>query len=271
MTASSTTIDPVVRTAPGRPSRAFRALLRKDATEWLRGKRAWVVLALVSMFTVLSAANSWIVARITESLPPGAEGPDAPVSMVPLDNLFVALGSQIFVFASILAVASLLVRERESGTLAWVASKPVARHSIWLSKWVSASAMLVLVALIVPTVLTAATVVVLYGVPDPLPVIAIVLGGAAAVVFYATLGLAVSTVLPGQVPVVVAGILVFAGAPVVAGLVPAVVPFLPTSILEWAGGVAVGADVGWVTPVAWLVGVLALVVLGTRRMERIEL
>ena len=271
MTASTTTID---RTRPARsvrPSRAVRALLRKDATEWLRGRRAWVVLALVSVFMILSSANSWIVNLIIESLPADADPPDAPASMAALDNLLAGLGTQIFVFAAIFAVASLLVRERESGTLAWVASKPVSRRSIWLSKWISASAILVLVAVVVPTALDAAAVTVLYGVPDPAPVVVIVLGAAAAVTFYAALGLAVSTFLPGQVPVVATGFLVFAVVPMLAGVVSAVMPFLPTSIFEWSIGLAMGADVGWVTPVAWLGWTAGLVALGTARIQRIEL
>ena len=271
MTASTSIIDPRVRPARARPSRAVRALLRKDATEWLRGRRAWVVLALVSVFMILSSANSWIVSLIIESLPPGADPPEAPVSMAPLDNLLAGLGTQIFVFAAIFAVASLLVRERESGTLAWVASKPVSRRSIWLSKWISASAILVVVAVIVPTVADAAAVTVLYGVPDPAPVLAIVVGAAAAVTFYAALGLAVSTFLPGQVPVVATGFLVFAVVPMLAGVVSAVMPFLPTSIFEWSIGLAMGADVGWVTPVAWLAWTAGLVALGTSRIQRIEL
>ena len=39
----------------------FRALLRKDVSDWIRGKRAWVVLAISAPFMILSAANSWIV------------------------------------------------------------------------------------------------------------------------------------------------------------------------------------------------------------------
>jgi ABC-2 type transport system permease protein len=271
MTASTTTFEPVTRARAARPSRAFRALLRKDATEWLRGRRAWVVLALVSIFMILTSANSWIVSRIIDSLPPDVQAPAAPASMAPLDNLFAGLGTQIFVFAAIFAVASLLVRERESGTLAWVASKPVSRRSIWLSKWISASIILVIVAVIVPTALDAVAVTVLYGVPDLAPVLAIVLGAAAAVTFYAALGLAVSTFLPGQVPVVATGFLVFALVPMLAGLVSAVMPFLPTSILDWSVGLAMGTDVGWVTPVAWVAWTAGLVVLGTSRIQRIEL
>ena len=64
---------------------------------------------------------------------------------------------QIFVIAAIFAVASLIVQERETGTLAWVASKPVSRGSIWLSKWISSTAILAVAAAIVPLVVTTAS------------------------------------------------------------------------------------------------------------------
>jgi hypothetical protein len=49
-----------------------------------------------------------------------------------------------------------------------------------------------------------------------------------------------------------------------------ILPFLPTSILSWAVELAGGADVGWATPIAWVVGTTALAVFAVRRMERLE-
>ena len=114
------------------------ALLRKDTTEWLRGRRAWVLLVVTTLFMALSAANGWISAQIVGALGPGAEVGD--FTLKPDDNLLSAIGTQIFVLAAILAVVSLIVAERQSGTLAWTASKPVSRAAIWLSKWPSARA-----------------------------------------------------------------------------------------------------------------------------------
>src|SRR5205085_2655192 len=84
-------------------------------------------------------------------------------SLDPMLNLLSAPGLQIFLIAAIFAVASLIVHERETGTLAWVSSKPVSRGSIWLSKWISSSIILAVAAAIIPFVITVDVVVVTYG------------------------------------------------------------------------------------------------------------
>lgn len=272
MTASTITDARVAPTSSsfGRLA-GLRALLRKDATEWVRGRRVWVVLAISSAFMVLSAANGWIIARIAESLPPDV-APPTPGSLVPLDNILAAVSAQVFVLATIFAVASLLVAERDSGTLAWVASKPVTRSSIWLSKWISASAILVVAAGLIPLALTVALVVVLYGVPPVGAVVGLAVGIAALVTFFAAVGLAAGTILPGQPAIAAAGFGVFALTPVLPAIVPFdVTPLLPTSILPWPAMALSGEAMPWITPVAWLVITTGLVLLALRRMARIQL
>ena len=72
-------------------------------------------------FMVLTAANAWITARIVEAMPDAADG-IVPLSQAPTDNLLVAVSAQLFVLVAIFAVAGLIARERDSGTLAWVES-----------------------------------------------------------------------------------------------------------------------------------------------------
>ena len=86
--------------------------------------------------------------------------------------------------------------ERESGTLAWVASKPVTRASIWLSKWVTTTVMTVLVAGILPLVATVILVTVLYGALPVGLVFEVAVGLVATVAFFAAVGLALGTVIP---------------------------------------------------------------------------
>ena len=74
-----------------------------------------------------------------------------------------AITTQFFVLAAIFASMGLLVAERDRGTLAWVASKPVSRGAIWLSKWVAAGVVVSIAAGIVPMAATFGLVVVLYG------------------------------------------------------------------------------------------------------------
>ena len=248
------------------------ALLRKDVTEWMRGRRGWVVAVVTIAFMTLTAANSWIVSQLAATVPPDASEALAVVGMDPLQNLLAAVGAQVFVLATILTVGSLVVAERQAGTLAWVASKAVSRQSIWLSKWISATGMIALTAVVTPLALTVALVVALYGPVDPVVVAALAVGMIAIVTFYAAVGILAGTVLTSQVGVVGVGFGVFALLPIVGALLPAeAAAILPTSMLPWAAGLASGMPAPWITPVAFAITVAAIVTIGLRRIERIEL
>jgi ABC-2 type transport system permease protein len=250
----------------------LRPLLRKDATEWIRGRRAWIVAVVTTLLMVLTAANGAITTYIQKNFPePGTAGIPLP-SLDPMMNLLSATASQIFVMAAIFAVASLIVHERETGTLAWVASKPVSRGSIWLSKWISSSIILAVAAAIIPFVITVGVVVVLYGSVAFAPIAMVGLGMVAAVTFWAAVGLAAGSVLPSVPAIVAVSLGTLFLVPTLAGLLPFdVSPYLPTSILDWTVGFAAGQEVGWITPIAWAVGTVALIVFSIRQMERIEL
>lgn len=260
------------RTAPF-PVRArfagLRALIRKDVTEWLRGRRAWVVLAVVTMFMTVTSANSWLVWTANGGFFP--EGVGVEFTLDPVDNLLRAVGAQVFILATVFAIASLVAGERAAGTLSWVASKPVGREAIWVSKLVSAGGLLAVTAAVLPLAITTALVTVLYGAPDLALIAGIGFGMVATVVYFAAVGLALGTVIPGQPAVAGATFGVFA-LPMILGLLPFdVAPFLPTSILPWAGGVATGMPVTFVTPVSYLVVTGAVVAFALRRMSRMEL
>jgi ABC-type transport system involved in multi-copper enzyme maturation permease subunit len=248
-----------------------RPLFRKDVGEWRHGVRLSVVLAVTSAFMGLAAANSainhWVVANLPE-----AAGQDTKMSLVPFDNLLVAASSQIFVIAAIFAAMSLLVTERERGTLSWVASKPVSRTGIWLSKFASATGILWIVAGIVPMVVTAVVVAALYGVPSISAVILITIGVCAAIALFVAVVLAASTLAPSQPAVAAIAFAVFFLPSILGAIVPdGVQPLFPTSILTWAAGLAAGLDVGVVTPISWLVAIVALAAFSARRMDQLEL
>jgi len=250
-----------------------RALVRKDIGEWTHGTRALVVLGVVSLFMTLAAANgfinSWVIANVPEAAEAGA---DKAISLVPLDNLFTAVGSQIFIFAAIFAAMSLIVRERETGTLAWIASKPVSRTSIWVSKWISATLVLFVAAGLVPLLLTAAVVTILYGLPSLVAVALAAVGIAAVIALFVAVALAASTLVASQPAVAGITFGAFFLPTILAAIVPfQIAPFLPTSILSWTMGLSAGADVGIVTPIAWLIGIVALGVFSARQMGKLEL
>jgi ABC-type transport system involved in multi-copper enzyme maturation permease subunit len=244
----------------------FGGLLRKELTEWRRGRRTWIVFLVSAAFMTLTALNTWLQTVLPEEATDGAP----PVVLDPFMNLVTGVSSQIFVVAAIFAVMALVTAERESGTLAWTASKPVSRSAIWVSKFVASSAVLWLVAAVLPLVATVILVVALYGPLPVLPVVILAIGMGMAIVLYVAVALAASTVVSSQAAVAAIAI-GFIFLPQFLGLLVPDMSFLPQSILQWSMLTAAGEPAGIVTVLSWAVTVGALVAFAMRRMERMEL
>jgi ABC-type transport system involved in multi-copper enzyme maturation permease subunit len=250
----------------------LRNLVRKDLAEWVHGKRSWIVLGVVATVFAFAAANAWITAWAVASFPaePG-DGPAKMMSMQPLDNLLFAIGTQLIVLASIFATMSLLIAERDSGTLAWTISKPVARTSVLVSKWLTATLALWMVAVVGPITVTTMLVTPLYGLPDLAAVAVLSVALVTVPAFYVAVALTAATFVPSQAAVGAIGLAVFAAPLVVGGIVPALVPFFPGSIFDWVIAVSTGGPASIVTPVAWLVGLAVLFAVGRRRLSAMDL
>ena len=249
----------------------FAPIVRKDTGEWAHSKRPWVILVVTSLFMGLAAANgaitSWIIANVPEGAASGKE-----VSLVPIDNFLMAIGAQFFVIVAVFASMSLLVAERERGTLSWVASKPVSRGAIWTAKWAAAVAVVAIVAGIVPLLVTFGVVWALYGLAPVGALAFAAIGSIASVAFVIAVVLTASTFISNQAAVAAIGIAAYFLPTMLAGLLPFdVSAFLPSSLMTWAVGLGLGMDVGFVTPISWAIAMVALVSLATWRMERLEL
>jgi len=100
----------------------------------------------------------------------------------------------------------------------WTSKACSSRGSIWLSNWISSTAILRLLQCLVPLAITTGVVVALYG-SVSLSVLALILVGmVAAIAFFAAVGLAAGTVVPGQPAIVAIGLGILFLVPVVAGL-----------------------------------------------------
>jgi ABC-type transport system involved in multi-copper enzyme maturation permease subunit len=273
MTAFTTSLAQRTSGSGARPFAGFRALVRKDVGEWTHGPRLVVVATLSSAFLGLAAANNWLNAWVMANVKDANEYQGVKVvSLDPLVNLAAAVASQFFVFVAIFVAMSLLVREREAGTLAWVASKPVTRTSILLAKWASATAVLWVAAGIVPLAVSAVAVTVLYGVPPIGAIVLFALGIGAVIALFVAVALVASVFVTSQPAVAGIAFAAFAVPSMVNGLIPFdIAPFEPSSVLGWTMGLAGGAPVTIVTPIAWLVGMVALAVAGTKRIAAAEL
>jgi ABC-type transport system involved in multi-copper enzyme maturation permease subunit len=270
MTASITTAGRVAGPSTHRFG-AFRALARKDLAEWTRGKRVWIIVAVTTAFLTLTAANAAITTWLVTNVPDAMTKP-GPISMDPLTNFLAAVASQFFVLVAIFASMSLLIAERERGTLSWVASKPVSRGSIWLSKWATAVLVVAIVGGVIPLVATFALVAGLYGSAGLGALVLVSVGVVGSTAFIIAVVLAASTFVSNQPAVAAIGFAIFFLPQLLVGLLPVnVEAYLPTSILGWTAGLATGAEVGFVTPIAWAVSIVLLAGIAVRRMDAMEL
>ena len=272
MTASIRTTDRrFAGVSPGTRLLGLAPLMRKDVAEWRHGLRVWVILVVTASFMGLAAANSAIANRVLTTASDAGEV-SKTISLDPLSNFMAAVGSQISVVVAIFAAISLFIAEREHGTLTWVASKPVSRGAIWVSKWAVAAVVITVAAGLVPLLLTTAAVMALYG-AVPAPVVAMTaIGIAASIVFIVAAVLSASTVVRNQAAVAGIGFAIFFLPSILAGFAPVdIVSWLPTSILPWAVGLAMGAPVGIQTPVVWAIATAGLGGFAIWRIERLEL
>jgi ABC-2 type transport system permease protein len=248
----------------------FGPLFRKELQEWAHSKRIWVIFAATTAFMALTTANgaitSWLVANV-----PGGEAPKDPISLDPMFNFLAAVSTQFFLVVAIFAAMSLLVGERERGTLSWVASKPVSRAGIWLSKWAAASIVVSLVVGIIPLAASFGLATVLYGPAGFDAFVFAAIGVAASITFMIAVVLAASVVVSNQAAVAAIGFVVLLLPPLLASMVPVdFSPVLPSSILSWALSPVIGAEMAVATPIAGAVWLIALVGLATRQMDRLE-
>ena len=268
MTASTSTprTDASVSSAGSGFLLGFGALARKELTEWRRARRTWVVFLVSAAFLTLGSLNAWLISILPADITEEAE----PPILDPMINLIGPISTHVFVIVAIFAVMALIAAERESGTLAWTASKPVSRSAIWLSKFASASGVMWLLAGILPLIAAVAVVSILYGTVPVTAVVAAAIGMGLVIALYVAVALAASTVVTSQAAVAGITLAVISLAPMIAAMLPDPT-LMPTSILDWSIRLGVGEPVTFVTLIGYAITVAALVVFSLRRMERMEL
>lgn len=255
---------------PAGPLLGLGNIFRKDILDWRRGRRAWTVAIVTSGVMLAAVAGSRLQAYLQTVVPAQPGDPVGPITLGPMENFLAGIGTQFFVFAAIFATASLLIAERDSGTLAWTISKPVGRGSVWISKWLSASIALWITAVVIPVIVSFVAAWGLYGMPDARAAVILAIGLGAVTSLYAAVTLTASTFVPNQAAVAAIGLAVMFVPDLLTGVLPTLRSVFPTSMLPWTLGLAMGQDVPWETPLAWAIGIAVLAFISVRRLEATE-
>jgi ABC-2 type transport system permease protein len=124
--------------------RGLGNLLQGEYSAWFKSSRWWKQLIL--WIVIVNGMMGMMLYATVEAARDGNEGPPIALMYGIFGGMFVALGVMII-------MQQVLVREKNSGTAAWVLSKPVTRTAFVVSRLVVNSIAILLTAVIVPGVI----------------------------------------------------------------------------------------------------------------------
>jgi ABC-2 type transport system permease protein len=124
--------------------RGLGNLLRGEYSTWFKSSRWWK--HLLMWFSIINGMMVIMIIAAAKEARDGAEGPPVLFMYGIFGGMFVAFGVMII-------MQRVLVREKNSGTAAWVLSKPVTRTAFVVSRLVVNSIAILLTSVIVPGVI----------------------------------------------------------------------------------------------------------------------
>jgi len=124
--------------------RGLGNLLRGEYSSWFKSSRWWKHLLL--WFAIINLMMGMMIYATAEAARDGNEGP-------PLLLMYGIFGGMFVAFGVMIIMQRVLVREKNSGTAAWVLSKPVTRTAFVVSRLVVNTIAILLTSVIVPGVI----------------------------------------------------------------------------------------------------------------------
>lgn len=254
MTAQSVAVEPTTR----RPPHAtlflgFGTVLRKEAAEWIRGRRALVV----GLVSIAGAALTTSISFIAGEAPAG----EPSLSMDPTINVLLGWEGLTFQIVALLATVGLLTTERDRGTLAWNLSHPVSPTSVIAAKWTAGLLIYGLVGVVLPLGTSSVIATMVYGTVPNLATIGVFAGLYLMVpAFYIGLTVALGTFVKSTAAIAGIGFACMLLPSAFGALLPIVNVVSPTSIGSWVLATVVGGSPSALTLVGWVVSMAILAI-----------
>jgi len=240
--------------------RGFGNLLRKELGQWW-GTRLWW-LQILTWVVILNGVTAIIMLD-------AAEGIDEAIKN------FLLMGAGAIGIGVVLTVQGSIVGEKESGTAAWVMSKPVSPSAFVLAKLIAHTVGFLVTAVLVPSFVFGIQAASLTSSPIAYgPFALAVLVMALAVVFYVALTLALGTIFDGRGPIAGIGVGLLLAGLFFKGMLP--LPFVlvtPWLLGDVASGIALGSSLefnGAIPVVATAVTTSVLILTALWRFAREE-
>jgi ABC-2 type transport system permease protein len=248
--------------------RGFGNLLRKELGQWW-GTKMWWIQLIIWVFLLNGIAA---IIMITES----QAGEMATAELLQeVVKTFLLMGATVISIGVVITGQDAIVGEKQSGTAAWVMSKPASRPAFILAKAITYVIGFGIVAIIVPTIILIAETRLLLPLPLSLaPFLAGVGLMALSVLFYLMLTLMLGTVFNSRGPIIGIGIAIILAGIFFKGMFPpAVLVVTPWLLPDISAGLALGMPLpeNWLVHVAITSGwILAFTAIALWRFSREE-
>jgi ABC-2 type transport system permease protein len=224
--------------------RGFANLLRKELGQWWGTKMWWI--QLIIWVLLLNGVSAIMI--VTE----GQAGEMTTVGLLQeVVKTFLIMGATVIGIGVVTTVQEAIVGEKQSGTAAWVMSKPASRPAFILTKALAYALGFGVTAIIVPTLILVAEIGLLLPLPlDLMPFLAGVGLMTLSVLFYLALTLMLGTIFNSRGPIIGIGIAIILAGIFFKGMFPPMV----VNITPWlVGDISAGVALGMPLPDNWLV------------------
>lgn len=243
-------------------------LLRKEFGQWWHTNMWWI--QLIIWLALLNGVTTIIMIEATRSSD-AATSEQIPEAV----QTFLLMGASMISLGVITTVQSAIVGEKQSGTAAWVMSKPASRQAFILSKVTAYSFGFIVTAIALPAVVFIAETRWLFHVPvSPGAFLAGLALVALNVLFFLALTLMLGTVFNSRGPIIGIGIAVVLGGMFFKDMFPPVlVNFTPWQVGDIGAAIALDMPLpdNWYVPVvATAIWTVALTVIALWRFSREE-
>jgi len=223
-------------------------LLRKEFGQWWRTKTWWI--QIIIWVLLLNGIAAIVMVEASRS------GESTTVEQAQeVVQTFLKMSATAISIGVVITVQGAIVGEKQSGTAAWVLSKPASRAAFILSKLVAYSFGFAVAAIIIPAILFIAET--RWLVPLPLslgPFLAGVGLAAMSVLFFLALTLMLGTIFNSRGPIAGIGIAILLAGLFFGGMLPP--PVL--DVTPWLlGDIAAGVALSTPLPGDWIIPVIA--------------
>lgn len=219
----------------------FDNLLRKELGDWFHTRRWWgqalTWLAIIDGFLTFALFVVPALAR--------AQGDPAAPTTAEMAETGVTIFFAVLVTGGCIGTAILaqdeIIGERQTGTAAWILSKPLSRAAFVLGKWVADTIGVLAFIVAIPGAVGYVELGLASGRPLPVGPYLIALGmGLLTMLFYLSLALMMGTLSSGRGPVIGVCLGLILGGSLLMNFVPSLAYILPLGMAQFAAALVAG-------------------------------